>query len=67
MNNVDKVKFRKRTKYLPRIREILRLSFRSDYLGQLRQQSVKLLKVGEIVLREDSKKKSGLIGTLLVF
>lgn len=58
INNVDKVKLSKRTKYLQRIRETLILRFRAEYLGQLRQQSIKYYKheAVEIVLLEDTIK-----------
>ncbi|GFY50874.1 integrase catalytic domain-containing protein [Trichonephila inaurata madagascariensis] len=59
---VDKEKLSKRAKYIQSIRDQLRKQFRSEYLGQLRHQSVtnhqiKPLKVGEIVLLEDVNKK----------
>lgn len=62
IDNVDKDKLSKRCKYLHRMRETLRLRFRSQYLGQLRQQSIKNykshpIKVDEIVLLEDPNKK----------
>lgn len=62
IDTVDKEKLSKRAKYLQKIREQLRARFRIEYLGQLRQQSIKNyenkpIKVGEIVLLEDSNKK----------
>ncbi|GFX36421.1 integrase catalytic domain-containing protein [Trichonephila clavipes] len=59
---VDKEKLSQRAKYIQSIRDQLRKLFRSEYLGQLRHQSVKnrqikTLKVGEIVLLEDVNKK----------
>ena len=59
---VDKVKLSRRIKYLQRLRETLKSRFRSEYLGQLRQQSLinfkdRPLNVGEIVLVEDVNKK----------
>ncbi|GFU03907.1 integrase catalytic domain-containing protein [Nephila pilipes] len=45
-----------------RLRQTLRSQFRSQYLGQLRQQSIKIyntqpIKVDEIVLLEDNNKR----------
>ncbi|GBO33347.1 hypothetical protein AVEN_181333-1, partial [Araneus ventricosus] len=62
IDTVDKEKLSKRAKYLQKIREQLRARFRIEYLGQLRQQSIKNyenkpIEVGEIVLLEDSNKK----------
>ncbi|GBN69663.1 hypothetical protein AVEN_32411-1 [Araneus ventricosus] len=62
IDTVDKEKLSKRAKYLQKIREQLRARFRIEYLGQLRQQSIenyenKPIKVGEIILLEDSNKK----------
>nr|XP_042913497.1 uncharacterized protein LOC122273503 [Parasteatoda tepidariorum] len=62
IDQVDKKNLSKRAKYLQKIRELLRARFRTEYLGQLRQQSLrdykdKPLKVGEIVLVEDINKK----------
>lgn len=59
---VDKEKLTKRAKYLQGIREQLRRRFRSEYLGQLRQQTikncqVKSLQAGEVVLLEDINKR----------
>ncbi|GFQ90515.1 integrase catalytic domain-containing protein [Trichonephila clavata] len=59
---VDREKLSKRAKYIQSIRDQLRKRFRSEYLGQLRHQSVKNrqikpLKVGEMVLLEDVNKK----------
>ncbi|GBL91912.1 hypothetical protein AVEN_172815-1 [Araneus ventricosus] len=59
---VDKEKLSKREKYLQKIREQLGARFRIEYLGQLRQQSIKNyenkpVKVGEIVLLDGSNKK----------
>ncbi|XP_035220187.1 uncharacterized protein LOC118193242, partial [Stegodyphus dumicola] len=61
IDNVDKEKLSRRAKYHQRMRELLRVRFRSKYLGQLRQQSTrnyknKPLSVGEIVLLEDQNK-----------
>ncbi|GBL97618.1 hypothetical protein AVEN_49131-1 [Araneus ventricosus] len=62
IDTVDNEKLSKRAKYLQKIREQLRARFRIEYLGQLHQQSInnyenKPIKVGEIVLLEDSNKK----------
>ncbi|GBN15008.1 hypothetical protein AVEN_78237-1 [Araneus ventricosus] len=62
IDTVDKEKLSKRAKYLQKIQEQIRARFRIEYLGQLRQQSIKNyenkpIKVGEIVLLEDSNKK----------
>ncbi|GBL72421.1 hypothetical protein AVEN_115346-1 [Araneus ventricosus] len=62
IDTVDKEKLSKRAKYLQKIREQLGGRFRMEYLGQLRQQSIKNYKdksldVEEIVLLEDSNKK----------
>ncbi|GFQ86514.1 integrase catalytic domain-containing protein [Trichonephila clavata] len=58
----DKEKLSKRAKYIQSIRDQLRKRFRSEYLEQLRHQSVrnrqiKPLTVGEMVLLEDVNKK----------
>ncbi|GBM73944.1 hypothetical protein AVEN_29607-1 [Araneus ventricosus] len=63
----DKEKLSKRAKYLQKIREQLRKRFRIENLGELRQQSIKNyenkpIKVGEIVLLEDSNKKNAAVG-----
>ncbi|GBM46622.1 hypothetical protein AVEN_127541-1 [Araneus ventricosus] len=63
IGTVDKEKLSKRAKYLQKIREQLRARFRIEYLGQLRQQSIKNyenkpIEVGEIVLLEDGNKKT---------
>lgn len=62
IDNVDKLKLSKRIKYLQRMKDLLRARFRSEYLGQLRQETIrnyksKPLQVGEIVLLEDDNKK----------
>lgn len=62
IDNVDKDKLSKRAQYLQKMRNLLRIRFRSEYLGQLRQQSVRKFKskpltVGEVVLLEDNNKK----------
>nr|XP_042913195.1 uncharacterized protein LOC122273192 [Parasteatoda tepidariorum] len=63
IDQVDKKNLSKQAKYLQKIRELLRARFRTEYLGQLRQQSLrdykdKSLKVGEIVLVEDINKRT---------
>ncbi|GFS44758.1 integrase catalytic domain-containing protein [Nephila pilipes] len=62
VDNIDKSKLNKRCKYIHRLRQTLRSQFRSQYLGQLRQQSIKIyntqpIKVDEIVLLEDNNKR----------
>ncbi|GFS37118.1 integrase catalytic domain-containing protein, partial [Nephila pilipes] len=62
VDNIDKSKLNKRCKYIHRLRKTLRSQFRSQYLGQLRQQSIKIyntqpIKVDEIVLLEDNNKR----------
>ncbi|GFW34733.1 integrase catalytic domain-containing protein [Trichonephila clavipes] len=62
IDTVDREKLSKRAKYLQKMRQQLRSKFRIEYLGQLRQQSIKnykdkSLSVGEIVLLEDNSKK----------
>ncbi|GFW22678.1 integrase catalytic domain-containing protein [Trichonephila clavipes] len=59
---VDREKLSKRAKYLQKMRQQLRSKFRIEYLGQLRQQSIKNYKdkplsVGEIVLLEANSEK----------
>ncbi|GFY25982.1 integrase catalytic domain-containing protein [Trichonephila clavipes] len=61
IDTVDREKLSKRAKYLQKIGQ-RRSKFRIEYLGQLRQQSIKNYKdkplsVGEIVLLEDNSKK----------
>ncbi|GFT35718.1 uncharacterized protein NPIL_59361 [Nephila pilipes] len=60
--NIDKSELNKRCKYIHRFRQTLRSQFRSQYLGQLRQQSIKIyntqpINVDEIVLLEDNNKR----------
>ncbi|GFT21924.1 integrase catalytic domain-containing protein [Nephila pilipes] len=62
VDNIDKSKLNKRCKYIHRLRQTLRSQFRSQYLGQLRQQSITIyntqpIKVDEIVLLEDNNKR----------
>ncbi|KAG8186533.1 hypothetical protein JTE90_023959 [Oedothorax gibbosus] len=62
IDEVDNSELNKRSKHLQEIREVLRSRFRSEYLGQLCQQSFKdklknPIAVGDIVLLEDPNKK----------
>ncbi|GFY74639.1 integrase catalytic domain-containing protein [Trichonephila inaurata madagascariensis] len=62
IDTVDREKLSKRAKYLQKMRQQLRSKFRIEYLGQLRQQSIKNYKdkplsVGGIALLEDNSKK----------
>ncbi|GFX09213.1 integrase catalytic domain-containing protein [Trichonephila clavipes] len=62
IDTVDREKLSKRAKYLQKMRQQLRPKFQIEYLGQLRQQSIKNYKdnplsMGEIVLLEDNSKK----------
>ncbi|GFV30690.1 integrase catalytic domain-containing protein [Trichonephila clavipes] len=62
IDTVDREKLNKKAKYLLKMRQQLRSKFRIEYLGQLRQQSIKNYKdkplgVGEIVMLEDNSKK----------
>ncbi|GBM98590.1 hypothetical protein AVEN_215100-1 [Araneus ventricosus] len=66
IDTVNKEKLGKRAKYLQKIREQLRARFRIEYLGQLRQQSIKNyenkpIKVGGIALLEDSNKNAAIV------
>ncbi|GFU45598.1 integrase catalytic domain-containing protein [Trichonephila clavipes] len=61
IDTVDREKLSKRAKYLQKMQQF-RSKFRIEYLGQLRQQSIKnykdkLLGGGEIVLLDDNSKK----------
>ncbi|XP_035206802.1 uncharacterized protein LOC118181717 [Stegodyphus dumicola] len=61
IDNVDKEKLSRRAKFLQRMRELLRVRFLSECLGQLRQQPTrnyknKPLSLGEIVFLEDQNK-----------
>ncbi|XP_071038610.1 uncharacterized protein, partial [Parasteatoda tepidariorum] len=63
LDNVDQVGLNNRLKYVHQVREHLRKRFRTEYLGQLQQQTVNLknmrpLSVNDIVLVENDQKRS---------
>ncbi|XP_071044576.1 uncharacterized protein [Parasteatoda tepidariorum] len=63
IDKADKEGLSKRAKHLQRVRESLRNRFKTEYLGQLRQQTMRDFKdnplvVGEIVLVEDANKNA---------